>query len=461
MATKRKKPRPAIPASERAIWSVDDIADQGGPKRTRIFQAMKAGELPSHKIGGRRYATRENALAWLRGEIVAKTVAPVLEGHATGPGTGRTGRGAISICVLSFAPCEAAVTALSTTSTALAGVMVLIHKRLKNHGLKHEHSRGRAAGRLDGAMAPSCSAVAFPWMVSPGAPRPWRPIPKSWLRSFFWLRAGASSRATSVRPVSRCTSHSASCWPPSWSPVCSGVGPAAGACLPRSPGCSTGRPRQCILRCTGYYSRSRRWVSCSAGPRASPCRVDLLIMLADSVGYGIILTNSNREAKMDSIARGTASAALTLQSCSPVQFSHDIAGRGPEFFKAACQRHLEGIISKRATSPYRSGRGGDWVKTKCVLRQEFVIGGYRYSTRDPGRDLGSLLIGYYDRGKLIYAGSVGTGWSIQLGRSILAKLQRIAVRRLAIRRRAQARRQGRPMDRAAACRRGGIHGMDP
>ena len=73
MATKRKKPRPAIPASERAIWSVDDIADQGGPKRTRIFQAMKTGELPSHKVGGRRYATRKNALAWLRGEIGAKT----------------------------------------------------------------------------------------------------------------------------------------------------------------------------------------------------------------------------------------------------------------------------------------------------------------------------------------------------------------------------------------------------
>ena len=41
-------------------------------------------------------------------------------------------------------------------------------------------------------------------------------------------------------------------------------------------------------------------------------------------------------------------------------------------------------------------------------------------------NLGSLLIGYYDRGKLIYAGSVGTGWRIPLGRSIMAKLQRIA-----------------------------------
>jgi bifunctional non-homologous end joining protein LigD len=65
------------------------------------------------------------------------------------------------------------------------------------------------------------------------------------------------------------------------------------------------------------------------------------------------------------------------------------------------------------------------VKLKCSLRQELAIGGYRYSTRDPGRDLGSLLIGYYDRGKLIDAGSVGTGWSIRLGRFIMASLQRI------------------------------------
>ena len=49
-----------------------------------------------------------------------------------------------------------------------------------------------------------------------------------------------------------------------------------------------------------------------------------------------------------------------------------------------------------------------------------MIGGYRRETT--GRpNLGSLLIGYFDRGKLVYAGSVGTGWSVQLGRSIMAR----------------------------------------
>jgi hypothetical protein len=75
-------------------------------------------------------------------------------------------------------------------------------------------------------------------------------------------------------------------------------------------------------------------------------------------------------------------------------------------------------------SSHISGRGGDWVKTKCTMRQEFAIGGWRYeATSRP--NLGSLLTGYYDKGKLIYAGSVGTGSSVQLGRSIMAKLQRI------------------------------------
>src|SRR5215472_1551554 len=87
---------------------------------------------------------------------------------------------------------------------------------------------------------------------------------------------------------------------------------------------------------------------------------------------------------------------------SAVQFSADVTGQGPEFFALACKRHLEGIVSKRANAPYHSGRSSDWQKVKCKVRQEFVIGGYRYETS--GRpNLGSLLLGYYDRRRLIYA----------------------------------------------------------
>lgn len=93
-----------------------------------------------------------------------------------------------------------------------------------------------------------------------------------------------------------------------------------------------------------------------------------------------------------------------------IRYSDHVTGSGREFFALACQRGLEGIVSKRRDQPYRPGRGPHWVKTKCLLRQELVIGGFT----DPERSrvgFGALLVGYYDRGHLTYAGKVGTGYS--------------------------------------------------
>ncbi len=77
----------------------------------------------------------------------------------------------------------------------------------------------------------------------------------------------------------------------------------------------------------------------------------------------------------------------------------------------ACQLHLEGIICKRSGSPYRPGRGLDWLKVKCSKREEFVIGGF---TKPGGSraHFGALLLGYFNHAKkLIYAGRVGTGFN--------------------------------------------------
>src|SRR5207247_1753386 len=59
-----------------------------------------------------------------------------------------------------------------------------------------------------------------------------------------------------------------------------------------------------------------------------------------------------------------------------IRFSAHIDGNGKAFFVEACRAGLEGIVSKRRDQPYRPGRHGEWVKTKCVQRQEFVIGGF-------------------------------------------------------------------------------------
>ena len=89
--------------------------------------------------------------------------------------------------------------------------------------------------------------------------------------------------------------------------------------------------------------------------------------------------------------------------------------------KHACNLHLEGIVSKRADAPYRSGRSGDWLKTKCSSNQEFVVIGYEPSDKR-GRLIRSLLLGYYDKDGLRYAGRVGTGWGQTAERDLQRKL---------------------------------------
>jgi bifunctional non-homologous end joining protein LigD len=91
-------------------------------------------------------------------------------------------------------------------------------------------------------------------------------------------------------------------------------------------------------------------------------------------------------------------------------YSDHVVGLGPEFYEKASAAHLEGIMSKRVDAPYRSGRGKDWRKIKCLHAQEFVIGGYARS-EVRGKPFSSLLLGTYDGGTLVYAGKVGTGFN--------------------------------------------------
>ncbi|QPC89883.1 DNA ligase D [Mesorhizobium sp. INR15] len=104
-----------------------------------------------------------------------------------------------------------------------------------------------------------------------------------------------------------------------------------------------------------------------------------------------------------------------------VRFSDHFAEPGQIMLQHACRMGLEGIVSKRADAPYRSGRGPAWVKSKCTLRQEFVIGGYLPS-ETTGRGLRSLLVGYHEAGKLHYAGRVGTGFSVKGAAELKKKL---------------------------------------
>jgi bifunctional non-homologous end joining protein LigD len=80
------------------------------------------------------------------------------------------------------------------------------------------------------------------------------------------------------------------------------------------------------------------------------------------------------------------------------------------------------LVSKDRGSPYVSGRATTWIKSKCLGRSEFVIGGYRPSDKK-GRSFASLLIGEFGKDGLIYKGRVGTGYNDAILRSLGAKLK--------------------------------------
>jgi len=100
-----------------------------------------------------------------------------------------------------------------------------------------------------------------------------------------------------------------------------------------------------------------------------------------------------------------------VETNAELNFGDHVVGAGEVFFAQACKVGLEGIISKRIDSPYQPVRGASWVKIKCGMRQEMVIGGFT-DPQNSRRGFGALLLGFYDRnGSLRYAGKVGTGFN--------------------------------------------------
>jgi bifunctional non-homologous end joining protein LigD len=116
---------------------------------------------------------------------------------------------------------------------------------------------------------------------------------------------------------------------------------------------------------------------------------------------------------------------IASESDAVLRYSDHVVGRGPEFKRDACRHRLEGAISKRREAPYRSGRGRDWLKSKCLNRQEFVIAGWS----DPAGSrigFGALLVGVHEAGgRLVYAGKVGTGFNHQLLGNLERRLRKL------------------------------------
>ena len=109
-----------------------------------------------------------------------------------------------------------------------------------------------------------------------------------------------------------------------------------------------------------------------------------------------------------------------LQPSNVMRFSQHFVNNGEEMLQAARATGLEGIIAKRATSTYQSTRSRDWIKIKIVAQQEFIICGYTAGERD---FFGSLVLGLYENGKLVYLGNVGTGFDQRMMEQIFRRIE--------------------------------------
>ncbi len=110
---------------------------------------------------------------------------------------------------------------------------------------------------------------------------------------------------------------------------------------------------------------------------------------------------------------------------STIRYSDHIMNRGKPLLHTMQTKGLEGIVAKRADSPYRENvRGQDWLKIKTHLRQEVVIGGYT-EPRGSRQYLGSLVVGLYKNGKFVYVGHSGGGIPDEQRKQLREKLKKL------------------------------------
>jgi bifunctional non-homologous end joining protein LigD len=129
--------------------------------------------------------------------------------------------------------------------------------------------------------------------------------------------------------------------------------------------------------------------------------------------------------KLPNLERKERLAALLKAVSAPILYGDHVVGKGEALFDAICKEGGEGIISKKAKAPYKGERAKNWLKVKCIQRQEFVIVGWQAS--DKRRGFRSLHLAARDGRKLTYAGKVGTGFNTALIHDLSERMKPLAI----------------------------------
>ena len=129
--------------------------------------------------------------------------------------------------------------------------------------------------------------------------------------------------------------------------------------------------------------------------------------------------------KLPNIERKERLAALLKAAGPPLIYGDHIVAKGEALFDAICKEGGEGIIAKKASAPYVGARNRNWLKIKCVQRQEFVIVGWTQS--DKRRGFRSLLLALREGKALKFAGKVGTGFDAKGIESLMERMRPLEV----------------------------------
>jgi bifunctional non-homologous end joining protein LigD len=146
--------------------------------------------------------------------------------------------------------------------------------------------------------------------------------------------------------------------------------------------------------------------------------------------FDLLIDRGEDIRKLPTIERKQHLAALLKGVQAPILYGDHVIGRGEELFREICKHGGEGIISKRAGASYKGTRTRDWLKIKCIQRQEFVIVGW--SESDKRRGFRSLLLGVRDGGKLRYTGKVGTGFNAKLIEDLMERMEPLETAKAAV-----------------------------
>ena len=125
--------------------------------------------------------------------------------------------------------------------------------------------------------------------------------------------------------------------------------------------------------------------------------------------FDLLIDRGEDIRRLPNVIRKDRLASLLAGVNPPIIYGDHVIGKGEALFKEVCKQKGEGIVAKKASCPYKGVRTRNWLKIKCIERQEFVIVGWSESDKRLG--FRSLLLAAKEKGELTYVGKVGTGFN--------------------------------------------------